>query len=224
MGDLTSAIAHQVKQPLVGVAINADAALHWLDNSPPNLDEARLALARIGRDARRAAKIVDAIRALFAAGACERDLIDIGEAVREATTSLRAQLREHGITLTCALDPAAPLVCGNLVQIEQCLCNLILNAIEAMDKAPDGQRDLEVSLGLDAAGDVLLEVADSGPGVDPDQVDRLFDAFFTTKPAGMGLGLWVCRAIAELHGGALTCVAGRAQGARFQLRLPSAQS
>jgi signal transduction histidine kinase len=224
IGDLTSSIAHQIKQPLAAVATNADAALRWLDRDPPNLEEARRGLERIARDGRRAAAAVDAIRALFAGTGEGRRLLDLAQVARETTFAVGGALRDHEVSLNWAISPSLAPVSGDREQLQQCLLNLISNAVEAMAPTPEQHRRLDISARMDEAGCVLLELTDTGPGLDPRVADTLFDAFVTTKPDGAGLGLAICRKIAESHGGQLSAGSASDAGARFSLRLPAARA
>jgi C4-dicarboxylate-specific signal transduction histidine kinase len=222
IGLLTNSITHEIKQPLAAVATNTDAALRWLDHEPANLDEARSALGRISRDSWRAAEVLQAIGDLFAGTARELVPLDIGQLVRDCLAIVDDELRDHRISLTCTLSPSLPQVRGDRVQLQQCVVNLILNAVEAMQREPNRPRKLIIDASVEDDGYVTLKLTDSGPGVDPMIADRLFDTFFTTKPHGKGIGLSICRSIVEAHGGRITAAPACKFGASFHMHLPTA--
>jgi signal transduction histidine kinase len=220
MGQLTASIAHEVNQPIAAVVTNAQAALRWLNMQPPDSEEVRQALDRIVRNGRRAGDVISRIRALVAKAAPRNDQLDINEVVLDVVALTRSELRSSGTSLQTRLANGLPLILGDRIQLQQVMLNLILNAIEAMSGSRDGSRDLLVRTTQDGAGSVLVAVQDSGPGLKPESVDRLFDAFYTTKPGGMGMGLSICRSIVEAHGGRVWATANIPPGAVLQFTLP----
>jgi C4-dicarboxylate-specific signal transduction histidine kinase len=220
MGQLTASIAHEVNQPLAGAVSSAHAALHWLEAQPPNLEETRQSLAAIITDGNRAAEILQRIRNLVKRAPSRNDQLDINEPILEVIALARSEAQRNGVSLQTRLAPDLPLVEGDRVQLQQVMLNLILNAVEALSGVSEGSRDLLISSEDGGADGVRVAVQDSGPGLIPESADRLFEAFYTTKPTGMGMGLAICRSIIEAHGGRLWATANEPRGAVFQFSLP----
>lgn len=221
MGQLTASIAHEVKQPIAATVTTADAALRWLAHRPPNLDEVRHSLTSIIRHGTRAGDVVDRIRALIKKAPSRKDRLDINGAIREVIDITRGEAVKNGVRLQMELGNGLPVVEGDRVQLQQVILNLIMNAVEAMGAIEERDRTLLVSTGRDAADGVLVSVRDSGPGLDAESADRLFEAFYTTKPNGIGMGLAICRSIVEAHGGRMWAGPARPRGAILQFTLPS---
>ena len=218
MGELTASIAHEINQPLGAVVNNASACLRWL--AVQNLEEARRSLAMVIADGHRAAEIIRRIRALAQKAPPRKDWLDLNDTIRDVIALARNELQAHRVFLMSKLADDLPLVLGDRIQLQQVLLNLMINAIEAMSNAGDGQYELVVRSARDAANGVLVAVKDSGPGPDPKSLDRLFEAFYTTKTNGLGLGLAISRRIIEAHGGRLWATANTPRGAVFQFMLP----
>src|SRR5713226_3666600 len=189
MGQLTASIAHEVNQPIAAVVTNAQAALRWLNMQPPDPEEVRQALDRIVRNGRRAGDVIGRIRALVAKAAPRKDRLDINDTIREVIALARSELRSSGTSLRTQLAAGLPLIPGDRIEVQQVMLNLILNAVEAMSGSNEGSRELLISTEEDGANGVRIAVRDRGPGLKPESVDRLFDAFYTTKPDGMGMGM-----------------------------------
>jgi C4-dicarboxylate-specific signal transduction histidine kinase len=223
MGQLTASIAHEINQPIAAMVTNAEAALRWVDVAPPELQEVRQALGRIVGDGRRAGEVISGIRALIAKAPPGKDRLDINNMILEVIDLTRSEIRRNGVTLRTRFAPDLALVQGDRVQLQQVMLNLILNAIEALSGISEGSRDLLICAEGSGADRVRVAVQDSGPGVNPQDVDRLFEAFYTTKPKGMGMGLTICRSIIEAHGGRLWANANEPRGAVFQFTLPPEQ-
>ena len=221
MGQLTASIAHEVNQPIAAAVINAQAALRWLRNDPPDLDEARQALGRVVDNGGRAGDVVGRIRAIITKAPPRRSRFDLNEAASDVIALTHSEALKHRVSVQAQLATDLPSVEGDRVQLQQVILNLIMNAIEAMSGADDGARELRLSTETDAAGGVLVAVRDSGPGLDPQSAARVFEAFYTTKSEGMGMGLAICRSIVEEHGGRLWASANEPRGAVFQLTLPA---
>jgi PAS domain S-box-containing protein len=219
MGQLTASIAHEVNQPIASMVTNAGAALRWLAADPANLEEVRQALTRIVKDGKRAGDVIGRIRTLIKNVPPQKDQLDINETILEVISLTRGELLRNGISLETQLADVA-LIQGDRVQLQQVILNLIINAIQAMSEVAEGSRELCISTGTDAADDVLIAVRDSGPGLNRESCDRLFDAFYTTKAGGMGMGLSICRSIVEAHGGRVWATANEPHGAAFQFTLP----
>ncbi len=221
MGQLTASIAHEVKQPIAATVSNAQAALRWLGRQPPDLEEVRQALAHIVQDGKRAGDVVGGIRDLIKKAPPPReDRLDINGAVREVIELARGEAAKNGVWVRTELVDGLPLIQGDRVQLQQVMLNLIINAMEAMSGLSDGPRELLISTGTSDTGDVRVAVRDSGPGLTPAALERLFEPFYTTKPGGLGLGLSICRSIIEAHGGRLCVSANVPRGATFQFTLP----
>jgi PAS domain S-box-containing protein len=217
---VTAAIAHEVRQPLAAVAANGGAALNFLDRAPLDIEQVRAILNGMISDCHRVSDVFDTIRALFRRVDQRRQPIVVNEIALEVLQSMRGELTDHGVATETELTSELPLVDGHRSQLRQVIFNLIHNAIESMDNTMDRSRVLRVitkSHGHDA---IIVAVEDSGPGINPRRLDSIFDPFITTKPDGMGLGLAICRMIAERHGGKLSALSDGKNGARFQLVLP----
>ncbi len=220
---ITAAIAHEVRQPLAGIVTNASAAMRWLGRTPPDFDEVQAALKRIQTESHRTSDVFDAIRALFRTGDQGRQPVDVNAIIGEVIESLRGELKDHGIETRLDLNEL-PLVDGHTGQLREVIFNLAHNALEAMDGTTERSRLLRVRTQRRDAGAVAVEVEDSGSGIDPQKLERIFTAFVTTKSQGMGLGLAICRMIIEQHGGTLTASSDGQNGAVFQFVLPIAST
>jgi C4-dicarboxylate-specific signal transduction histidine kinase len=219
-GQLAASIAHEVSQPISAALTNANAARRWLGAEPPDLEEVGQALSRIIRDGRRASDIIGRIRALVRKAPPRKDQLDINETMLEVIALTRSELRSNGTSLQTRLTDNLPLILGDRIQLQQVMLNLILNAAEAMSGSSETARELLIRTEQDGADSVLVAVEDSGPGLKPESMDRLFDAFYTTKPGGMGMGLSICRSIIEAHGGRVWATPNLPHGATFQFTLP----
>ena len=220
MGQLSASIAHEVKQPIAATATNAAAALRWLGAQPPNLAEAREALGRIVESSHRAGDVVDRVRAVIKKEPLRKDRLDMNEAICEVLELIRGEAVRTGVSVQARLADNLPPIYGDRVQLQQVILNLIVNAIEAMSGIDAGARDLLISTGEAEPDGVLVAVRDTGPGLAPATFVRLFEAFFTTKPNGLGMGLSICRSIIEAHGGRLWVEANEPRGAIFQFTAP----
>ncbi len=194
--------------------------MHWLNAKPANLDEVRQALEYIVTEAMRAGGIVSGIRNLVKKAPPRKDRVDINEAIREVIELTQGEAAKHDVSVLTVFGEGLPLVLGDRVQLQQVMLNLIVNAIEAMSARGAGSRELQISTAVDRSDDVTIAVRDSGPGLPAVDVKRLFDPFFTTKQNGLGMGLSICRSIAEAHGGRLWASANVPRGAVFRLVLP----
>jgi PAS domain S-box-containing protein len=220
MGELTASLAHEVKQPIAAAATNASTCLRWLEGDTPNIEEARAAAMRIVKDAKRAGEIISRIGLFFKKGMSERELIDVNEVIREMIVILRSEAMRCSISLRTELSGDLPQVMGDRVQLQQVLMNLMINSIEAM-KDVDGTRELAIKSQRVDNEHVLVSVSDNGVGLPPHQTDQIFNAFFTTKPHGTGMGLRISRSIIESHGGRLWAADNSPRGASFYLTLPA---
>jgi signal transduction histidine kinase len=217
---ITAAIAHEVKQPLAAIAINGGAALRFLDKTPPELEEVRTNLKSMISDSHRTSDVFDGIRALFGKSEQKRLPVDVNAIICGVLQSSRKELQDHGVETRLELATELPLVDSHGRQLEEVIFNLVHNAIEAMGAATDRSRLLRVRTEFNDNDAITVAVQDSGPGIDPKQIDGIFGAFFTTKPDGMGLGLAICRMIIEHHGGQLTASSDGKNGSLFQFDLP----
>jgi PAS domain S-box-containing protein len=218
LGELTASIGHEINQPLAAVVNNATACVHWL--AAQNLEEARQCAEFVIADGHRAGEIIARIRALAKKAPSRKDWVDVNDTILEVITLARSQVQSNGVSLQTRLGEDLPLILGDRIQLQQVLLNLIINAIEAMNDVSDA-RELSISSADDDSRNVLVAVRDSGPGLDPRNLDRLFQAFYTTKPHGMGMGLAISRSIVEAHGGRLWVTPNEPHGAVFQFTLPS---
>ncbi|MDI3562448.1 PAS domain-containing protein [Bradyrhizobium sp. Arg816] len=220
MGQLTASIAHEVSQPIAAVVTNADAALNWLAAEPPNLDRVREILGQIADDGNRAGQVIGRIRVLIKKAPPRKSRFDLNEAILEVIALARSEFLKHGVSLQSGLTAGLPAVDGDRIQLQQVILNLILNAVDAVRDTDEGAREVLISTEADAAGGVLVTVRDSGMGLDPNDAERVFEAFFTTKPEGMGMGLAICRSIIAAHEGRMWASANKPRGAVFQFTLP----
>ncbi|HKE62724.1 MAG TPA: ATP-binding protein, partial [Nitrospira sp.] len=218
LGELTASIAHEVNQPLAAIVNNAGASLRWL--GAQNMDEVRQSIENVIKDGHRASDFISRIRALVRKAPPQKDWLDINETIGDVLSLTRTELDAHRVTLEKRFSVDAPTVMADRIQLQQVLLNIIMNAIEAMDGADDGPRELVIESKKDEARHVVVTVQDSGPGIEPAHLDRLFDAFYSTKPRGLGMGLAISRSIIEAHGGRLWAGANEPRGARFHFTLP----
>jgi PAS domain S-box-containing protein len=221
MGQLTASIAHEVNQPIAGAATNAEAALRWLKARPPDLEEVRQALGRIVKDAHRAGDVIGRIREIIKKAPPRKDRVDMNEAIREVIELTRGEAAKNGASVQAALGKGLPPIEGDRVQLQQVVLNLIVNAVQAMGTVAEGPRELFITTARAEPDGVLVAVKDSGPGLDPESLERLFDSFYTTKPGGLGMGLSICRSIIEAHGGRLWATANLPRGAIFHFTVPT---
>jgi signal transduction histidine kinase len=217
---MVASIGHEVRQPLTAIASNGNAALRFLGHEPPNLEEARSALSKMVANSHRASEVFDNIRALFGEANRGQEPIDVNELTLGVLDLLREELTDHGIASRAQLASKLPMVMGHKGQLQEVFINLIHNAIEAMDEIKDDRRVLQVTAEPSGGNAVIVAVEDSGPGIDPKQSHAIFDAFVTTKPRGMGLGLAICRMIIERHGGQLSVSPAQPRGSIFRVVLP----
>jgi PAS domain S-box-containing protein len=221
LGELTASIAHEVNQPLTAIVTNGEVGLRWLDREVPDLAEVRDALGDVVSNGRRASEIIQRLRALSRKTGTQKAALDINDAISEVIPLVQQEVLSHRVSLRLDLAPTLPAVLGDRVQLQQVIINLVVNGMEAMAPVTDRPRKLVVSSQLDDSGDVLVAVEDSGLGIDPENANKLFNAFFTTKPSGMGMGLSICRSIIEDHGGRLRASRNAGPGATFQFTLRS---
>ncbi len=220
MGELSASLAHEVNQPIAAAITDANTCLRWLSRDQPDLEEARAAASRIVQDGRRAGEIVNRVRLLFKKGTLQRELVDPNEIVREMTLLLHSEATQFAVFVRTELAADLPQVMGDRVQLQQVLMNLMMNSIDAM-KDVDGTRQLTIQSQRGEDGQVLISVSDTGVGLPPQQADKIFNAFFTTKTQGTGMGLRISRSIVESHGGRLWAVDNSPRGARFCFTLPT---
>jgi PAS domain S-box-containing protein len=219
LGELTASIAHEVNQPLAGMLTNANAGLRWLKGDPPNLSEAGDAIRRIIRDGKRAGDVISRMRSLFKKAGTAKERLDLNEAIEEVVILTQSEARRHNLALRTQLAADLPPVMGDRVQLQQVVVNLILNAIEAMATVESRARDLVITTQRGEGDEIRVAVRDSGIGLDPSNVERIFGPFHTTKPGGLGIGLSISRSIVESHGGRLWAESNDGPGATFQFTL-----
>jgi PAS domain S-box-containing protein len=223
LGELTASIAHEVNQPLAAAVANAEACLRWLDRDTPDLTAARRSVEWVINDSCRASEVIRRVRALAKKSDIEKVPLDVNDVIREAIVLVQHELSSHLVSLRTELAPALPKLLGDRVQLQQVIINLVMNGIEAMQPITDRSRELVIRSGLDGTQGVLVSVTDCGVGISTENANRLFNAFFTTKSSGMGMGLSICRSIVEAHGGRLSALSNEGPGATFQFVLPSHQ-
>ena len=220
MGQLSASIAHEVKQPITAAVTYALAARRFLSAEPPNFREVDDALSLIVKEGNRAGEVVGRIRALIKKAPARKDAVAINDAILEVIALTRTEAANNSVSVRTQLAEGLPRVQGDRVQLQQVLLNLIINAIEAMRDVGEEERELLISTRNEPDG-VSVEVRDSGPGFAPAALERVFEAFYTTKPGGLGMGLSICRSIIEAHGGRLWASANLPRGASFQFALPA---
>jgi len=221
VGELATSIAHEVNQPLAGVVTNAEAALRWLGAKTPNLREITESLKLIVRDGNRASEVIKRVRQFLKSQQPAAVLLDVNDAIEEAISLGRSELEKDQINLHVQLSKDLPSIRGDEVLLQQVMLNLIMNARDAMISVADRPRQLVVSSQKSADGGVVVAVRDSGAGIDPLDMDRIFDAFFTTKPMGMGMGLSLSRSMVEAHGGRIWVELNQGPGVTVQFILPA---
>jgi C4-dicarboxylate-specific signal transduction histidine kinase len=216
---MAASISHEVKQPLASIAMNGGAAQRFLKHMPPNVEEVQSALNRMIGDCHRASQVFDNIRALFGKGDAGYEPIDVNELIRGVLSTVQADLDDHGIIASVRLSEDLPKILAHKGQLEEVLLNLVRNAMEAMQTGKNDHRLLQVS-SEPGGGKIIVAVEDSGPGIDPNHAESIFDAFVTTKSQGMGLGLALCRMIIVRHSGELTASPAHPRGSIFRIGLP----
>jgi C4-dicarboxylate-specific signal transduction histidine kinase len=219
LGQLSASIAHEVNQPLTGIMTSADAALLCLPPDAPGPDPVRQALLRIMRDCGRASDVVGRIRALVRKAPPQKDLVHINDAIDDVIALAHAEAAKGRITCRTQLSSSLPVILCDRVQLQQVILNLILNAVEALTRSEKEDREIVISTSSDAKA-VYVAVSDNGPGLDEENRERIFGAFYTTKPSGLGMGLSICRSIIQAHGGRLWARNATTGGAIFEFTLP----
>jgi two-component system, NtrC family, sensor kinase len=220
MAAMTASIAHEINQPLAAMVTNANAGLRWMTRVTPDLDETRKALQSIVGDGQRAADVINGIRAMFKADEQTPVSLDLNQLIHEVLALGQNEIQKHTIAVYTKLDEALPPVTVNRVQLQQVIFNLVMNAIDAMASVTDRKRILQIKSKFDIREEVHITIEDSGTGIDPKNIERIFKAFYTTKTKGMGIGLSICRSIIEFHGGRLWASQGNPHGAVFHVVLP----
>jgi PAS domain S-box-containing protein len=221
LGELAASIAHDVNQPLAAIVVNGEANLRWLDRPLPEIDTVRQGLEQMIADAERASKVVERIRALSKKNELERLLLDVNGVINDVIKLVGREIVSHQVSLRLELAADLPPVLGDRVQLQQLIINLVINGIQAMADIDNRARSLLIRSEHDQSSQVRVSVQDSGNGIDLANANRLFDAFYTTKPGGMGLGLSICRSITEAHGGRIWASNHSGTGAAFSFTLPS---
>jgi signal transduction histidine kinase len=223
MGQMAASIAHELNQPLAAIVTNGNAGLRWLANTTPDLDEGRSALTRIVNDGHRASQVIGTIRSMFKKDGQKKAPVDLNQLIQEVLALMQGELQNQQVTLQTELGAKPPQVLGDRVQLQQVFLNLITNAIDAMGSITERPRILRVRSETSKSDGVVVTVEDSGPGIDPKGVDRIFEAFYTTKAQGMGIGLAICRSIIEAHDGRISASPGDPHGSVFQVVLPACE-
>jgi PAS domain S-box-containing protein len=223
IGQLSASIGHEIHQPLSGIITNAETGLLWLKTEPPNVQEAVGAFSRVVRDGKRASEIVNRIRALVKKAPPRKDKLHINEAIHEVLGLTRSEAAKNGVLVQTQLGEKLPPIQGDRVQLQQVILNLVMNAVEAIGSGNAGPREILIETARTESDDILVSVRDTGPGLNRANIERMFDAFYTTKADGLGLGLSICRSIIEAHGGKLWATPGTPRGAVFRFVLPGEQ-
>jgi PAS domain S-box-containing protein len=220
VGEMAASIAHEIKQPLTAIVANGKAGLRWLASATPDIENAHAALKRIVDDTHRAGEVIDSVRSMFGNEGQAKTLQDVNELIRESLTLVRIEAENQRVSICTELSAELPQVSANQVQLRQVVVNLIMNAVDAMSTVQNRARVLRIKTEVHKLDSVLITVEDSGTGIDPENVDRIFDAFFTTKSHGMGMGLSICRSIIESHDGRLSVAPAQPHGSTFYVSLP----
>ena len=221
---MTGSIAHEIRQPLAAVIASGEAALRWLDREKPEIGEARDALQQVVDDARRTGEIVTNIRGMFQHEPPQLIALDANDLVRETLGLARVELDRESVNVRCELPDGLPMIMGERVALQQVLLNVVINAADAMGALPRGNAHLEIRTKAQVNGTVVISVTDNGCGIDPAHALLVFEAYFTTKPQGMGMGLYICRNIIEIHGGRIWAAPAIPRGTTFQMELPTQPS
>lgn len=221
MGALTASIAHEINQPLAAMRTHGSAGLRWLSRPEPDLEEVRAALENIVKDVEQASHVIDSVRALFKSGNREKRPVSLNTVIEDILTLVHGEITKHQVSVRTELQKDLPPIVADRTQLQQVFMNLIVNSIDAMQPVTERERLLVIKTGIGDPGDVVVRVEDSGTGIDPDHSERIFDALFTTKSEGMGMGLSICRSIVEAHGGRLWASPGSLYGSVFNVTLPS---
>jgi signal transduction histidine kinase len=219
LGEMAASLSHEIKQPIAAAITSANSCIEWLAHEPPNLDRARAAAARIDKYGNRAAEIIDRIRSLYKKSPSQRELVEVNGIIEEILTLLKCEADRYSVAMRTELAAELPKIMADRVQLQQVLMNLILNAIEAMEDA-GGVVTVKSQLGED--GQIETSVNDTGPGLPLGKADQIFDAFFTQKPQGSGMGLAISKSIVESHGGRIWANGDGGRGATFHFTLPAA--
>jgi C4-dicarboxylate-specific signal transduction histidine kinase len=223
MGQLTASIAHEINQPIGAILMNASTALRWLNAQPPELERATQSIDRIAADSKRAGEIINRTRDLIKNAPERKESLQVNEAILEVIGLTRSEMLDSDVRVQTRMADDLPPILGDRVQLQQVILNLIMNAIEAMNEISEGKRELLISTSKAEADGVLVAVSDSGPGLPQADPERVFEAFYTTKSSGLGMGLSICRSIIEAHGGRLWATPNEPHGAVFCILLPIAK-
>lgn len=221
LGELAASIAHEVNQPLAAVTTNGTAGLRWLNRETPNIDEVRSAMERMMSETHRASEVIRRIRAMSRKTDPQSVPVDLMEVIEESVALVDREVRRNKIVLDHQYDTQAARIMGDRVQLQQVIINLLMNGVQAMSKTESKHRTLHVRLRRSDAGELCIDVKDNGPGISPQCLPKLFNAFYTTKADGMGMGLSICRSIIDAHGGRIWATSEAGEGAAFHLSFPS---
>jgi PAS domain S-box-containing protein len=221
LGELVASISHEVNQPLTGIVTYGEASLRWLSHDPPQLDRARNAVEQMINSARHASDVITRIRVLSRKGVLERTRLDISEVIDDVVAMIRPEINIHHVSLRVDHEQSLPPAHGDRVQLQQVVMNLLMNGIQAMSSVTDRRRELRIRSCEQQPDQILISVEDSGDGIESENAGRLFDAFFTTKPDGMGLGLSICKSIVEQHGGRISASRNSEVGSTVEFTLPA---
>ena len=221
MAQIAASIAHEIKQPLTAIVTNGSAASRWLAKKPPDLEEVQASVNRVVMEGHRAGQVIESIRAMFEQAPREKSRLDANELIQEVLTFTGSEIQRHRVAVQTELADKLPPLLADRIQLQQVLRNLIMNALEAMDAVTDRARVLTMRSTAHDSKSVLITVEDSGTGIEPKNMQRIFDSFFTTKSHGMGMGLAICRSIIDSHGGSLSALPGHPHGTVFRVILPT---
>jgi C4-dicarboxylate-specific signal transduction histidine kinase len=221
MAQIAASIAHEIKQPLSAIIANGNAASRWLAKKPPDLEEVEVCLNGVVMEGHRAGQVIESIQAMFQQAPRERSRLDANDLIQEVLTFTGSEIRRHHVAVQAKLMENLPPLLADRIQLQQVMRNLIMNALDAMDGVTDRARVLRIKSTVHDSKSVLFTVEDSGSGIQPENMQRIFDSFFTTKPHGMGMGLAICRSIIDSHGGSLSALQGHPHGTVFQVILPT---
>jgi C4-dicarboxylate-specific signal transduction histidine kinase len=221
MAQVAASIAHEIKQPLTAIITNGSAASRWLAKKPPDLEEVQASVNRVVMEGHRAGQVIESIRAMFEQAPREKSRLDANELIQEVLTFTGSEIQRHRVAVQTELADKLPPLLADRIQLQQVLRNLIMNALEAMSAVTDRARVLTMRSAAHNPKSVLITIEDSGTGIEPKNMQRIFDSFFTTKPHGMGMGLAICRSIIDSHGGSLSALPGHPHGTVFRVILPT---